>query len=88
MGDGDYLFAFQQVVMPIAQEFNPDLVISMLLTGLVKMSFRLTHPSCLWIRRRRGRRARRMLRDPGLLCRDDTHVDDAGGRKGFRVLRG
>lgn len=28
MGDGDYMYAFQQVVMPIAQEFNPDLVIS------------------------------------------------------------
>jgi histone deacetylase 6 len=28
MGDGDYIFAFQQVVMPIAQEFDPDLVIS------------------------------------------------------------
>ncbi|KAJ6155880.1 histone deacetylase [Penicillium chermesinum] len=27
MGDGDYMFAFQTVVMPIAQEFNPDLVI-------------------------------------------------------------
>ena len=27
MGDGDYLLAFQQVVMPIAQEFDPDLVI-------------------------------------------------------------
>ncbi|KAK8200151.1 uncharacterized protein BKA78DRAFT_359599 [Phyllosticta capitalensis] len=27
MGDGDYLYAFQQIVMPIAQEFNPDLVI-------------------------------------------------------------
>lgn len=27
MGDGDYMFAFQQVVMPIAQEFNPQLVI-------------------------------------------------------------
>ncbi|KAJ5688810.1 Histone deacetylase clr3 [Penicillium macrosclerotiorum] len=27
MGDGDYMFAFQQVVMPIALEFNPDLVI-------------------------------------------------------------
>ncbi|KAJ9395721.1 hypothetical protein DTO282F9_7341 [Paecilomyces variotii] len=27
MGDGDYLFAFQQVIMPIASEFNPDLVI-------------------------------------------------------------
>lgn len=27
MGDGDYLYAFQQVVMPVAQEFDPDLVI-------------------------------------------------------------
>lgn len=27
MGDSEYLYAFQQVVMPIATEFNPDLVI-------------------------------------------------------------
>ncbi|TGZ77787.1 hypothetical protein EX30DRAFT_310914 [Ascodesmis nigricans] len=27
MGDGDYMFAFQQLIMPIALEFNPDLVI-------------------------------------------------------------
>jgi histone deacetylase 6 len=27
MTDGDYMHAFQQVVMPVAQEFNPDLVI-------------------------------------------------------------
>lgn len=27
MKDGDYLYAFQRVVMPIAQEFNPDFVI-------------------------------------------------------------
>ncbi len=27
MGDGDYLYAFQQVVMPIAVEFDPDFVI-------------------------------------------------------------
>lgn len=27
MGDGDYMYAFQQVVMPIAYEFDPDLVI-------------------------------------------------------------
>ena len=27
MGDGDYMFAFQQVVMPIAAEFDPDFVI-------------------------------------------------------------
>lgn len=28
MGDGDYLYAFQEVIMPIGYEFNPDLVIS------------------------------------------------------------
>lgn len=27
MGDADYVYAFQQIVMPIAVEFNPDLVI-------------------------------------------------------------
>lgn len=28
MGDADYLFAFQHVVLPVAYAFNPDLVIS------------------------------------------------------------
>lgn len=28
MGDADYMLAFQQIVMPIAYEFDPDLVIS------------------------------------------------------------
>lgn len=28
MGDADYLYAFQQVVMPVAYSFDPDLVIS------------------------------------------------------------
>ena len=27
MGDGDYMYAFQQIVMPIAREFDPDFVI-------------------------------------------------------------
>ncbi|KAK9247032.1 hypothetical protein V1506DRAFT_486693 [Lipomyces tetrasporus] len=27
MGDGDYIYAFQKTVMPIAEEFGPDLVI-------------------------------------------------------------
>ena len=27
MGDADYVYAFQQIVMPIATEFDPDLVI-------------------------------------------------------------
>ncbi|GAM86032.1 hypothetical protein ANO11243_040420 [Dothideomycetidae sp. 11243] len=26
MGDGDYLYAFQEIVMPIAQDFDPDMV--------------------------------------------------------------
>lgn len=28
MGDADYIFAFQHVVMPVAYDFDPDLVIS------------------------------------------------------------
>ena len=27
MNDADYMYAFQEVVMPIAYEFDPDLVI-------------------------------------------------------------
>lgn len=27
VGDGDYIYAFQRIVMPIALEFQPDLVI-------------------------------------------------------------
>ena len=30
MGDADYMFAFQQIIMPIAHEFDPDLVIGKL----------------------------------------------------------
>lgn len=41
MGDADYLYAFQQVVMPVAYDFDPDLVISELSwhneIGLTKM---------------------------------------------------
>jgi len=28
MGDAEYLYAFQRVIMPIAMEFAPELVIS------------------------------------------------------------
>jgi acetoin utilization deacetylase AcuC-like enzyme len=28
MGDAEYIYAFQKVVMPIAMEFAPDLIIS------------------------------------------------------------
>ena len=40
MGDGDYMFAFQQVVMPIAQEFDPDLVISMAFSSSIDLNMR------------------------------------------------
>jgi len=30
MGDSDYIHAFQKIVLPIAMEFSPELVISML----------------------------------------------------------
>ena len=30
MGDAEYIYAFQKIVMPIAMEFAPELVISML----------------------------------------------------------
>jgi hypothetical protein len=36
MGDGDYMFAFQQVVMPIAYEFDPDFVIGRAPSDLVE----------------------------------------------------
>ena len=39
MTDGDYIYAFQKVVMPIAYEFDPDLVISKLITSNMSMSF-------------------------------------------------
>ena len=28
MGDAEYMLAFQHIVMPVAYEFDPDLVIS------------------------------------------------------------
>ena len=34
MGDADYLYAFQHIVMPIAMEFAPELVISKLLPSI------------------------------------------------------
>jgi len=30
MGDADYLFAFQHIIMPVAFDFDPDMVISTL----------------------------------------------------------
>lgn len=34
-GDGDYMVAFSSIIMPIAYEFAPDLVLSKYRSGLV-----------------------------------------------------
>lgn len=49
MGDGDYMFAFQEVVMPIAQEFNPDLVIGENNPGLFIWYRFIDHDSRCWV---------------------------------------
>ena len=36
MGDAEYLWAFQKIVMPIAMEFSPDLVISKFHPGVYR----------------------------------------------------
>lgn len=38
MCDGDYMYAFQEIVMPIGYEFDPDLVISKLSMLLICFS--------------------------------------------------
>lgn len=38
MGDADYIYAFQQIVMPIANDFDPDLVISKISCDLFRTS--------------------------------------------------
>ena len=48
MGDADYMFAFQQVVMPVAHEFNPDLVMSMFHLGGERLR-QLTISSRRWV---------------------------------------
>ena len=48
MGDADYLFAFQHIIMPVAFDFDPDMVISVLPVsepGQVDTDF----SSCGWI---------------------------------------
>ena len=48
MGDADYLLAFQHIVMPVAYQFDPDLVISRQL--IAQCSARvLMYSSCRWI---------------------------------------
>jgi hypothetical protein len=38
MGDAEYIYAFQKVIMPIAMEFAPELVISKVFIILITLS--------------------------------------------------
>lgn len=86
MGDADYMYAFQRIVMPVAQEFDPDLVIS---TYMCRES-QETADWCSrgWIRRRHRGSAWRLLRFSSLLCSYDPHVDVVGKRKSCGVSGG
>ena len=56
MGDAEYLWAFQKIVMPIAVEFSPDLVISKLHPDVYRIFDDLEISLSLSRFRRRGRR--------------------------------
>lgn len=87
MGDGDYMHAFQQVVMPIAREFNPDLVIGKItLSHCLEM--RLTSHSCRGIRRCRRRHTGWLFCDPRLLCSNDAHAHEPCQRQDRSVPGG
>lgn len=56
MGDADYIYAFQQVIMPIAYEFAPDIVLGELVEALAsRLASDIFLCSLRWLRRRRGR---------------------------------
>ena len=73
MGDADYIYAFQKVVMPIAMEFAPELVISVSL--LATLSFLTFHPYSLGgFRCCSGWRFGGMLCNTHRVCPHDTHA--------------
>jgi histone deacetylase 6 len=46
MGDAEYLYAFQRVIMPIAMEFAPELVISQCASPTIDKCIDDTHSIC------------------------------------------
>ena len=79
MGDGDYMYAFQQVIVPIASEFDPDLLIGR--THPLFVRFGCTNAltaerSCFWIWCGSWWWAWRLFCYPGLLCPHDAYAYD------------
>ena len=77
MGDADYIHAFQKVVMPIAREFDPDLVLSTAdpIFSFTRGKLMLTM-CCSFgrLRCRRRRSDRRVLRHTCWLRHHDLHA--------------
>jgi len=68
-GDGDYLYAFEKVVMPIAKEFAPEIVLGKRPPPHITHS--LTFCSFRRVRCCRGRSAGRVQRHFPWICTDD-----------------
>lgn len=85
-GDGDYIYAFQKIIMPIAYEFNPDLVISELL-AIACRNFQ-AHTSLRWIRRCRWRPPGWLPRHSARLWAHDAYAVCSGRRQSCRRPRG
>jgi hypothetical protein len=86
MGDADYMYAFQRMVMPVAQQFDPDLVIS---TYARRQTYESADgSSCGWLRRRHRGPAWGLLRLPGMLCSHDPHADVSRERESGCLSRG
>lgn len=69
-GDGDYLYAFEKVVMPIAREFAPEIVLGMRPPPHIAHSLIHLRSVCR-VRCCRGRSAGRMQRHPAWIFPDD-----------------
>lgn len=88
MGDADYLYAFQTIIMPIAYEFAPDLVISeshQCIHNAVNAN--LLYSLC-WLRRCCRRPAGDVQRHPDWICAYDIYVVESCRRQVLCCPRG
>ena len=69
-GDGDYLYAFEKVVMPIAREFSPEIVLGRSSPARISHSLTCSLSFCR-IRRRSGRSLGRMQCYSVWVCPND-----------------
>ena len=81
MGDADYLYAFQSIIMPIAYEFAPDLVISERHERIHKIADANLLCSFRWLRRCRRRPAGDVQRHSDWICAHDIYAVESCRRQ-------